>query len=195
MPVVTEEMIINQKNKELTTHSAIKEYLAYIKEQEYLIRKSETIKNSLTESLADEVKNIYPLFSDKMMREAWHQQNEKKKADRPMYEFVKNDLLGNFFPDKKKAKLKEIIQQGYTGYAYGFFVDYKGVSFELCIPVTSKADSENVSAMEYGKYKLLYKRDATVWCTVISSYYISEIARAIVEFVDEQNKEEKTNRQ
>ena len=156
--------------------------LAIKKELENEITKNQTIINSLDDTIIKHIHAINLPLSSKMLRAAFHQQKEKKKSDRPMYEFVRSEVIDRFFKGNKEAKLIEIRQVGYDEYAYNFKFKYKDINFEIQYPCVEKINKDNVSYAGYGTYDLLFEENKNCWTLLKSSYDEDEIAGKIEEF-------------
>ena len=168
---------------EQTLYESIKQYRNLITEQEEEIKKREIIKDSLTSSLVANVKAVVIPYTDKMLQEASRQQGNKKKSEREMYEFVTQDLMNNLFGESEEVKVDKIICRGYDRNSYGFYFDYKGISFELRVPNVANAYKDNLREMWYGEYQLYYAVHSSYWKCVGHSYKLEEIAKAIQDFV------------
>lgn len=156
--------------------------LAIKKELENEIAKNQTIIDSLNDTIIKHIHAINLPLNSKMLRAAFHQQNEKKKSDRPMYEFVKNEVIDRFFKGNKEAKLLSIRQVGLDEYAYNFEFKFKNINFEIQYPCVEKINKENVSYAGYGTYDLLFEEKKSCWTLLKSSYDEDEIADKIEEF-------------
>lgn len=169
---------------EINIFTEIETYKDLIKEQEEEIAKREKIKESLTDSLAKQIRKIELPYSDKMLHNAFFQQSKENKSDRSMYEFIKEDLFKRLFSNVRKGvKLEKIMQCGYDSYAYSFIFKYEDIIFELSIPNTSAATTKNLRYMWYGKYRLNYEKKPNVWDYIADSYNLDDIAKAIEEFI------------
>ena len=151
------------------------------------IKERQFILESLNASLVRSVRSIIIPFTltKNTLKEACSQQNEKKKADRPAYEFVKEQILRRFFHSKKDVKLKSIVQVGWEGYAYDFRFEYKGYTFELSIPNIYVAQEKNIYYMRYGMYNLYYEEKPSVWSSIALSYKEQDIVDGFDNFCKE----------
>lgn len=170
----------------ITTYRRIDNYKELIKEQKTEIQKRETIIDSLEQSMVREIKSIVIPYSSKMLHIAWCQQHKPTKAERAMFEFVKDDLLERIFEkdEIKKVKFEDIIPLNYEHCVYSFRFKYKGITFEVSIPNVSVASKDNVSSMKYGMYALCYEKKPSYWDSIIESYNMDDIAKVIHDFVE-----------
>ena len=163
----------------------IKKYLNAIEMQEYEIDQHTLIKKSLTDSLVREVRSLILPYNSNMLDEAWIQQNKKKKAERPMFEFVKNDIFERLNL-VKKAKFDKIVLLGvYKTYGYSFYFTYEKIHFELRIPNVSVANVDNIEHMHYGQYSLHYEDKPSLWRYIDYSYNLDNIAKALDDFIND----------
>lgn len=176
------------KEKTTAVENNIYKYLDLIAKQKKEIEEREMVKNSLTDSLVTEIRKLIVPYTGSMLREAWLKQNEKKKADRPMFEFMKNDLIERLF-EGKKVKLDRIIMSGQGGDAYCFYFTCEKVCFEVKIPNLYTINSYNLENMSYGQYGLYFEEHPSVWVHIKYSYHLEDIAEAIDEFLNERRKE------
>lgn len=121
------------------------------------IKKKQIILNSLTDSIIDLIKSLDIIFSSKTIIAAFHQQNKKKKSERHIYEFVKDEMISTFFNGDKDAKLKQIIMSGESWYACLFEFAYCGYIFRIQIPIVSNVNKDNLIYVWDGKYVLHYR--------------------------------------
>lgn len=166
------------------TTSKIKQTTQLKAEIKNEIYKKEMIMDSLNNTIIELVQSIMMPLSEKMLHKAWSQQNEKRKKDRDMYEFVKDTIINEFFNGNKKATLKEIVMCGYDEYAYNFKIEFCGVVFTIAYPCTTNITKEDhLFATSNGEYILRYESSSSCWNWITSSYDVSDIAKAIEEFV------------
>lgn len=166
------------------TSSKIKQTVALKAEIKNEIYKKEIIVDSLNNTIIKLVQSIITPLNEKMLHQAWQQQNEKTKKDRKMYEFVKDVIIGDFFNGNKQAKLKEIVMCGYDEYAYNFKVELCNIYFEITYPCTTNITKEDhLINTSNGEYILRYKDDSSCWAWITSSYDSSDIAKAIEKLI------------
>lgn len=168
------------------TYSKIKNFRELINKKESEIDELTTIKTSLTESMIREIKSLIILipYSNKMLNEAFFQQKEKKKSDRPMYEFIKNDLIERLFKeeDRKQVKLESITDYCFSA-VYQFLFSYKGHEFRVGIPNINNVNIGNFENMRYGQYTLYHQDTEHSYTWITESYHLEDIADAIEKFV------------
>ena len=145
------------------------------------------ILNSLNVSLVRAVHEIVNPFCLAGLTEAFDQQHEKKRNDRPIYEYMKRKIPEMFFHESKDVKLISISQEGYEGYKYNFHLTYKGINLMLGIPNVKKANEKNLYHMDYGKYTLHHEKKpgSNVWEFIASSYSEKEVEEAFDKFCEE----------
>lgn len=145
------------------------------------------ILNSLNASLVRTVREIVNPFCLAGLTEALAQQHEKKRNDRPIYEYMKRKIPEKFFHESKDIKLISISQEGREGYKYNFHFTYKGINLMLGIPDVKKANENNLYYMDYGKYTLHHEKKpgSNVWEFIASSYSEKEIEKAFDQFCEE----------
>lgn len=167
-------------------YTEINNYKSIIRDKEAEIEQIKLVTDSLTESMIMRIRSIVLPYSEKMLSEAWIQQ-DKPAAERKMFKFVTEDLLERLFDkdERKKVKFDKIIPFGYDRYVYGFQFTYKGIKFEVQIPNVKVTSKENVKHMWYGTYVLMYEKGKNVWDYIEDSYDLNYIAEAIKEFVGE----------
>lgn len=171
---------------------SIETYKELIAKKETEIEELETIKDSLTDSLIKRVRSIFIPYSSKMLSETHQQSGNKKKSERPMYEFMKKELITKLFSEDKQ---KDVKLEGVTGLLYDFCVyyftfTYKGLKIKLTIPNVKVASKENLHYMWYGQYQLHYERRPSVWHCITSSYKLEDIAKALEEFIEKGENED-----
>lgn len=162
----------------------IKNLLSLKYEIESEISKKEILKNLVDDEIVRCVRSIITPLSEQMLKTAANQQNNKKKSERPMYEFVKNEMVDRFFKGNKDAKLTKIISYGYDTRAFTFYFKFKGITFDIRYPVTKNASKDNIDSIRYGQYMLSYEESHSCYRIITSSYEEEEIANAIEEFVN-----------
>ena len=166
----------------------IEESRNIIKEIDENIAKQEKIKHAMTDTLVREIRSICMPLSSKMLRAAWDEQGKKTKKERPMFEFVKSEILTRFFAGVKSARLKQIVANGYEHYGYSFNVDVDGVTLAIFVPNVKKIDANNLNYSRDGMYAVLRQMDAVRWETLAESYREEKILDAIREFLESMNK-------
>lgn len=157
----------------------IEETRSIIKDIESSIAKQEKIKNSMLDTLVQEIRSICTPFSSKMLHAAWVEQDKKTKKERPMFEFVKSEILTRFFTGVKNVKLKQIIADGREHYGYSFRMDIDGVLLDVFVPDITSIRTDNLNYARYGMYAVLRKTDSVRWETLAASYQEEEIRDAI----------------
>ena len=120
-----------------------------------------------------------------MLDETHRQSGNKKKSERPMYEFMKKDLITKLFSEdrQKDVKLESVTGLLYEYCVYYFTFTYKGLKIKLTIPNVRVANKENLSSMHYGQYYVSYEKSNSLWNGIAASYKLEDIAKAIEEFV------------
>lgn len=177
-------MDLEYEEKPIKRVGELRELISKIEDE---VKEKQFILESLNDSLVRSVRSIIIPFAltKNTLREACSQQNEKKKADRPTYEFVKEQILRRFFRGNKDVKLKSIVQVGWEGYTYEFQFEYKGYTFELGIPNIYVAQEKNIYYMNYGMYSLRYEEKPSVWSGIAFSYKGQDIADGFDNFCKE----------
>lgn len=172
--------------EETNIYKAIKSYKSLIAKKEAEIKELEMIKDSLTDSLVKKVRSIVLLYSSKMLDEVHRQSGNKKKSERPMYEFMKKDLITRLFSEDRQ---KDVNLESVTGLLYDFCVyfftfTYKDLKIQLTIPNVKVANKDNLRHMWYGEYQLSYERKSGIWHHITTSYKLEDIAKALEEFLN-----------
>lgn len=168
----------------------IQQTLSVVNKLKDEIAEKQLIISSLEDSMVNMMNHYNVCFSEKMLREAFYQQNNKKKSERPMYEFVKEAISDEFFPnyDKKEIKIESIAHGGYEGYYYGFSLNIKGCKLNLRIPVYEQIDKKNMCEVHYGQIALYDENEDHILRIIKCSYGIEPIAKAAEEFIKEWEK-------
>lgn len=180
-------MLEKDNNISTTFHKTIE----MISKQETIITEAEIIKDSLIDSMVRYVRELPIPYNGEMLEAAWKQQNGKKKADRPMYEFIKKDLITILFSGRK-VKLDSIVTSGmYVPWAYNFFFICEGVEFAVKIPNVNEINRNNIKRTSYGSYTLAYTSTPSIYSYITKSYNLKDIAAAIDEFLNNREKEVK----
>lgn len=179
-------MNIDKYDPELNIRQYIADCRSLISEQQAEINKHNMIIDSLTSSMVSNVKGLFMIWNEKMLKEAKLQQYQKHKKDRPMYEFIKEGILCNLFEEdeRKNVKLKSITALGFDECVYFFRIIYKGVEFELDIPNIKRASKENLVRMHYGQYALSYAKSDSHFVQIATSYDLNDIKEAIKKFIE-----------
>ena len=180
-------MWLMDEDYEANNYKAIEDYKSLVAKKESEIEELTIIKDSLITSLVRRVRSIVLPYMEDMMKEAYNQQNLKKKSERKTYEWMKKRLIDELFDEIRRefVKLEYILGCGYEGYAYKFAFSYKKINFELCIPVPRKASAENLKYMWYGQYQLSYENRPSIWHHITASYKLEDIAKALEELIVE----------
>lgn len=172
----------------------IQQSLSLVNKFKEEIGERQLIISALEDSMVDLMHSFNGLFSEKMLSNAFYQQNKEKKSERHMYEFVKEVIVEKFFPNynKKEVKIEQIAHGGYEGYYYGFDINVKGCKFNLRIPTYEQISKKNMDDVHYGQIALYDANVDHVHYLIKCSYYTNEIAKAIEEFMKarENNNEE-----
>lgn len=158
--------------------SLVNKYKDEIGERQLLI-------DALEDQMTDLINSICPIVSEKMMSAAFYQQHKEKKADRPMYEAVKDILIENFFEKcaRQCVKLKQITHGGYDGYYYSFEFMVYSYYLSLRIPSNGNITKKNLGNCSYGQYALYHDDNGILKC-LKKSYDVKEIADAVDKFLD-----------
>lgn len=154
------------------------------------IADKQLVIDSLEDTMVDLMQSFNALFSEKMLSEAFWQQHKKKKAERPMYEFVKEVITENFFPnyDKKEIKIEHIACGGHEGYYYAFSFNVKGCKLNIRIPAHEHISKKNMGEVHYGQIALYDENEDHFLHFIKCSYYTGPIAKAAEEFIKEWEK-------
>ena len=104
----------------------------------------EMVMKSIEDSMVSKVRSMFIPWTGAKLEEAWRQQNEKLKKDRPVYEGIKGNFQAWIFEpdDRKKVKLEKIMpfNYGHTRYSFIFaflYILYKYRHKTLTFPSTS----------------------------------------------------------
>lgn len=154
------------------------------------IADKQLVIDSLEDSMVDMMNCFNGLFSEKMLRTAFSQQHNKKKSERPMYEFVKEVIAEKFFPnyDKKEIKIDHIACGGYEGYYYAFSLNVRGCKLNLRIPAYEQISKKNMDEVHYGQISLYDENKDHFLHIIKCSYYTDDIAKAAEEFMKAREK-------
>ena len=170
----------------------IKEEEKYISEHEFNI---ETFKLRMINQIHD----LYIITCEKTLSEAWkfccnenNDNNEKNKGERKQsYDFIKYLIMNYIIDDTKcnykRAKLiKNIICQGYEGYAYDIYFIVNNITFILEIPIVKNINIHNYKYYD-GRYYLRYYKEEGSCCQdyIMASYYIEDLKEAFKKFIEE----------
>jgi len=182
---------MNWYDKTDNTPVKIQQQLSLVNKLKDEIGERQLIIDALEDSMHSMINSWMGLFSAKMLNMAFHQQHEKKKADRFTFEAVKEIIIENFFPnfDTKEIKITQIMHGGYEGYYYAFCVTVRDCKFELRIPAPGNIDKKHMATVYYGQYALYDTNKESYLKLIKCAYYPEPIAKAIEEFM----KERKTN--
>ena len=93
----------------------------------------------------------------------------KSKGRKPHLHMVEDWMAKDFFDNKYKIKIKEIITAGF-GYAYYIRFNIDNVTYELNIPVREALTTENIEHAYYGEYALLYEEYKSCWNLICMDY-------------------------
>ena len=118
--------------------------------------------------------------------EELHTKGKRKTQLHIIEHFVEKD----FFKDRYKIKITDIIPSGYISYyAYNLVFTINGVKYELEIPVRDALNTENIEHALYGKYYLFYEQSESSWSSICSDYTDSGMADKIEEYFNKLNGE------
>lgn len=168
----------------------IQQALSLVNKLKDEIGEKQLIIDALEDSMVDLVNSAPCIFSVKMLDTAFHQQHKTKKSERPMYEFVRETIVENFFPNfkEKEIKIQQITHGGYEGYYYEFELDVNGCKLSLQIPGCGNISKKHMSTAHYGQYAL-YDVNKKGWNKMIKlAYHTDTIAKAAEEFIKEWKK-------
>lgn len=154
-------------------------------------RELETIIDAIESKMVSKVRGMFVPWNGRMLEEAWHQQNEKLKKDRPVYEVIKGNFQAWLFEpeDQKKVKLTKILPYGYGHEVYNLVFTFEGIKFQLKVPNVSVCCKGNIADMNHGQYALLYAVSDSHWKYIDISYDLDDISRSIYEFMKEKKGE------
>lgn len=154
------------------------------------IADKQLVIDSLEDTMVDLMQSFNFLFSENMLRTAFHQQHNKKKSERHMYEFVKEVIIEKFFPnyDKKEIKIDHISCGGHEGYYYAFSLNIKGCKLNIRIPAYEQITKKNMDEVHYGQISLYDENTDHFLYFIKCSYYTEPIAKAAEEFIKEWEK-------
>ena len=147
----------------------------------------ETIIDAIESKMVNKVRGMFIPWTGAKLEEAWRQQNEKLKKDRPVYEGIKGNFQAWIFEpeDQKKVKLLQIIPYGYGHEVFNFIFTFEGFKFELKVPNVSVCCKGNIVDMNHGQYALLWEESDSHWRYIDVSYDLDDISESIYEFVKE----------
>lgn len=170
----------------------IKEEEKYISEHKFNI---ETFKLRMINQIHD----LYTITSEKTLSKAWiffgnkNNNNDEKNKDelKEAYNFIKDLIIDYIIGDtkcnyKKTKMIKNIICEGYEGYAYDIHFVVNNITFILEIPVVKNINIHNYKYYD-GRYYLRYyeKEGACSQKYIMASYYIEDLGKAFKKFIEE----------
>ena len=191
--------MLNLNNLNIKDTEIIQKCQNKIKEEEKYISEHEFNIETFKLRMINQIHNLSIIASEKTLSKAWNffgnknnDNNEENKNElKQAYEFIKylimNYIIGDTKCNYKKTKLiKNIICEGYEGYAYDIHFVVNNITFILEIPVVENINIHNYKYHD-GRYYLRYYKEEGTCCQdyIMASYYIEDLKEAFKKFIEE----------
>lgn len=156
--------------------------------------------NIYTDYLIQQIHNLYIDISPNTLEVLWRgfhkNKDEVGKEDKNKYKScfdymnykIIDSIICNTECKYKKTKLiKDIIIEGYEGYAYDVYFFVNDIEFIFTIPVIKNITPKNLPYSHYGKYGLAYKKSSWQTEYICLSYDLEDLAKTFKKFIEERN--------